>query len=364
MATMKDEQVTKTRSRSTFYYEGKRYEATGKSQKEADQKAAIKKDKLKRGEVGITGNMTVERWATEWLETYKMPVVGEGQYKNYLSHVKGVIIPAIGNLKLKDVKDIHLQKILNSRIGKSKYDLAKLRITIKAIFKKAYSSKLIFHNPAEDLELPAAEEGTHRKITDYEREKILTLAETHRAGLWIKTLLYTGMRPAETIALEWRHIDFDKQLIHVEQAVKAATNDIGAPKSKSGIRDIPIQAKLLPSLIKACGSPFEPVFIQPVTRKHHTKTSMRCWWNSFKRALNISMGAKLYRNKIIISAVAPDLTPYCLRHTFCTDLQDAGVPINMARYLMGHADISTTARIYTHTTEKAIQDAAKKMNAQ
>ncbi|MCL2216929.1 MAG: hypothetical protein FWB91_07920 [Defluviitaleaceae bacterium] len=43
------------RHRSTFYHEGKRYEATGKSQKEADQKAAIMKDKLKCGEVGISG---------------------------------------------------------------------------------------------------------------------------------------------------------------------------------------------------------------------------------------------------------------------------------------------------------------------
>ena len=32
------------------------------------------------------------------------------------------------------------------------------------------------------------------------------------------------------------------------------------------------------------------------------------------------------RLKQIISVVAADLVPYCLRHTFGTDLQDAGVP--------------------------------------
>ena len=68
----------------------------------------------------------------------------------------------------------------------------------------------------------------------------------------------------------------------------------------------------------------------------------------FKRDLDIQMGAKLERNKIIKSVVAPDLTPYCLRHTYCTDLQRAGVPINIAKELMGHADIQTTANIYTH----------------
>ena len=60
------------------------------------------------------------------------------------------------------------------------------------------------------------------------------------------------------------------------------------------------------------------------------------------------MGAKVYRNKIVESVVAPDLTPYCLRHTFCTDLQRAGVVFNVAKELMGHSDVSVTANIYTH----------------
>lgn len=72
----------------------------------------------------------------------------------------------------------------------------------------------------------------------------------------------------------------------------------------------------------------------------------------------------LYRweNNIVESKLAPDLVPYCLRHSFCTDLQDHGVPINVAKYLMGHADIQTTANIYTNTTEQVIDEAAKKIN--
>ena len=52
--------------------------------------------------------------------------------------------------------------------------------------------------------------------------------------------------------------------------------------------------------------------------------------------------------------VADDLTPYCLRHTFCTDLQRAGVSINVAKELMGHADIQTTANIYTHKDSETL----------
>ena len=353
---------TKKYERVTFTFEGVRYERKGKTLAEAHAKAAELKAALKNGEIGISANMTLKAWAEEWLEVYKRPTIGDGQYLNYRGYINNVINPQIGSMKLKDIKEIHLQKILNSRIGKSKTDLTKLRNTIRAIFLRAYQSRLIPRNPAENIELPAAVDGTHRSITDIERAAMLELAETHYAGLWIKTLLYTGIRPGETRALDWRHIDFKKELIHVELAMKTRTRKIGAPKSKAGIRDIPINKKLLQGLLAARGEPFSPVFTQPTTEKRHTESSMRCLWSNFKRELDISMGAKLYRNQIIISAVAPDLVPYCLRHTYCTDLQDFGVPINVARYLMGHSDIAMTARIYTHTTEKTLKDVANLIN--
>lgn len=89
-------------------------------------------------------------------------------------------------------------------------------------------------------------------------------------------------------------------------------------------------------------------------------------WRSFKRLVDIEMGAQLFRNQVIQHG-EPDelwetLTPYCLRHTYCTNLQNAGVPINVAKYLMGHSDISMTANIYTHTTEETVQQAADLIN--
>lgn len=79
--------------------------------------------------------------------------------------------------------------------------------------------------------------------------------------------------------------------------------------------------------------------------------------------MDIEMGARLYRNKIIVHALADDFYLYDLRHTFCTDLQAAGVPINVARELMGHADISVTSKIYTHHSDISIDDARVKMEA-
>ncbi len=351
-----------TYERVTFYHNGKQYETSGKTLKDAHAKAARKKLALETGEIGISGNMTVARWAEEWLETYKEHSVGEGQYRNYKSHIYSVIIPAIGAKKLRDVKDVDLQKILNSRAGTSGSDLSKLRMTLKALFKRARISRLIAYDPAEELELPTAKNGTHRSITASERVHILHLAEAHHAGLWIKTMMYCGLRPGETRALDWRHVDLKKKLIRIQVAMKAGTRQIDTPKTPAGVRDIPIPDSLYEALLAAKKGPFEPVFTKPLSGKRHDDKSMQAMWGNFKRELDIAMGAKLYRNKITLSVVAPDLVPYCLRHTYGTDLQDAGVPINIAKYLMGHSDISVTANIYTHVTESAIADAAKKIN--
>lgn len=83
--------------------------------------------------------------------------------------------------------------------------------------------------------------------------------------------------------------------------------------------------------------------------------------------MNIEMGCKVYRNELMpligtTFPVANDLVPYCLRHTYCTDLQSAGVPINVAKELMGHSDISITAKIYTHHSEIAFDNAKQLIN--
>ena len=78
--------------------------------------------------------------------------------------------------------------------------------------------------------------------------------------------------------------------------------------------------------------------------------------------MNISMGAKTYRNELIPPLqLAEDFTPYCLRHTYCTDLCRASIDVRAAQKLMGHANISITSDIYTHVDKGEILKAAEKL---
>ena len=334
--------------RKTARFGGKRYEATGKTELEAMTKLAEKLAAAKAGQQAVGGNMTVNAWYKEWKATYKDPKgLTPKSLGMYDEKYNGYIKPAIGHMKLKDVKDVHLQRILNSQAGRSASHVKKIRMVLQEMFKRARQSRLIPYDPAELLELPTVKQGRRRSITEEERAAILALAERHRAGLWILTLLYTGMRPGETAALTWSDVDFDHNEIHVHAAKESGSRAIKGPKTASGVRDIPIHAALLPHLLAARGKPFSLVFPTKAGTVQN-ESSMRRMWNSFRTELDLQLGAKTKDGKIVESVIADDLTPYCLRHTFCTDLQRAGVPINVAKELMGHADIQTTANIYTH----------------
>lgn len=340
--------MSKDYVRKTARYNGKKYEATGKTELEAMTKLAEKIAAAKRGEEVVGGAMTVSAWYIEWKRTYKDPKgLTSKSLSMYDEKFNGYIKPAIGYMKLREVKDVHLQRILNGQAGKSASHVKKIRMVLQEMFKRARQSRLIPYDPAELLELPHVKEGKRRSVTEEERAAILAVSEYHSSGLWILTLLYTGMRPGETAALTWSDVDFKRNEIHVHTAKESGSMTIKGPKTASGVRDIPIHSKLLPKLLEAKGDLFAPVFPNAKGGRMDDDTMYRRW-RSFCRELDIYMGAKVYQNQIIESKLSDDLTPYCLRHTFCTDLQKAGVPINVAKELMGHSDISITANIYTH----------------
>lgn len=364
--------------RKDIWYNGKSYPVRAKTIEDLWQKVALKKHALQNGEIGYNGNTSVARWMSEYLETYKKNSVGPKQYETYCSLNKNYVIPQIGTMRIKDVLPIHLQSVLNQCRGKSESLATKLRNLLRMAFRQAHKNKMILDDPSEDLALPETTAGTHRSITDFEREHILALCETHRAGLWVLTILYCGLRPGEANTLRWDNIDWDTKTMTVLTAAEAKSNRVKSTKTDAGIRLVPIPTVLLEKLRAAWDavqdqrelkSPQDEshiyVFTQPTTGRRHTHTSYIQMWRSFYRKLDIHMGAKTFRGAVIpeTSVIADDLYPYCLRHTYGTDLQTAGVSINVAKELMGHDDIKVTSKIYTHLSLDAFLSAAQRIDA-
>lgn len=84
-------------------------------------------------------------------------------------------------------------------------------------------------------------------------------------------------------------------------------------------------------------------------------------WASFRRAVDIEMGATTFKGKVLSHPLVAEITAYYLRHTCCTHWFEAGIDIKTVQYLMGRKDIATTLNIHTHVIEKSIEKAANKI---
>lgn len=355
--------------RKNFTYNGQKYSVRSKNPRDLSRKMNDKIRELEHGSPILHPEMTVDDWAGKWLDAYNSNL-----RKSSYERIRGILLnhlcKNVGKMKLNSVKPLHLQRILNDLAdsGKSKDTIKHVQQTANRLFECAKSNKLIYDNPAENLVLPRCEDaGSHRSITARERKILLCTAKTHRAGLWVCLLLYTGLRPGESAALDCD--DVQGGFIQVSKAMDNRTNEIKTPKSRAGIRNVPIPDPLA-AMLPDCRDPGIPLLTQfdrtrehRPTKKRHTKQSLKGLWKDFAAAMEETEKEMIRRMEIEPeSEPLPPITPYDLRHTYCTDLARAGVPLVTASKLMGHSSVGLTAKIYTHFDQKMAETAAAKLN--
>lgn len=332
--------------RISFTYQGKRYYVKGNTLEEVYTRKANKLRDLKENVIVYDSKVSVDVWADRAFDTYKHDNQSlydmKKRYKNYVS-------PIIGKKQIGNVRAVECQAILNGCSGMSYSHCNKLKQELAFIFEMAVENQMIPFNPAKKLKLPECSKGVRRSITENERKHLLSVYDKDPSYLLFVLILKCGCRPDEAINLIGRDIDHKEQLLHIR-----------GTKTKNSDRYVPIPDDLF-SVIKKT-KPFEPISPNREGRKH-TESSYNRLCSHLRRDMNISMGCKTYRNALVPPfPLADDFVPYCLRHTYCTDLCKAGIDVRTAQRLMGHANISITANIYTHVDLDDIKKAGEIFN--
>ena len=350
--------------------DGLKHDIKANTKKELDEKVRKLKNDIDEGYSPLkSSSVTVQKWFDKCLSEYKTNV-SEQTLTGYKSKVNSWIIPVIGHMRIKDVRPLDCQAVMNRMQGKAADTIRKVRQIMFFCFDKAVENHFIRNNPATHITAPKGCKTTHRIITEHERSIILKTIENCLHGDYIASdgryrdvdtryryvyflfILMCGCRPSEVANIQAFDIK-DIQGVHVLH--------IRGTKTDNADRLVPIPDYLY-ERIPPTDSPFAYLFTNMRGGKL-SPSNRQALWREFKRDLNITAGCRVYRNALVPPyPIAADLTPYCLRHTYCTDLELAGIDVGQASHLMGHGDVKLTANLYTHQTELSVIQAARKMS--
>lgn len=351
----------------------------GQINKELERQKVLFEEKVKHGKC-YDGNMRFSELVEVWVEDYAkihLAIKTFARYQDYLSR----ILPAIGHIKLKDLKPVHLnqfyrnleedginKKAIRDKNGKiiAKGRLAPKTIldhhrTISKILSTAVKWQLIEKNVATMADPPKV---PHKEISFLNEYEIRTLLERlneapvqYRA--MVALLIFTGIRRGELCGLEWKDIDFENRSMRIVRSSQYIGNGqviSKEPKTRSGIRQF-VLSDTICKLLKEYRR-WQLEMIMRLGDQWHDTDRLFTAWNGkpiYPDTITSWFAGFLKKNNM------RKVTLHSLRHTNATLMIAEGVDVCTVSKRLGHANTSTTLNIYAHALKSRDSEAADKL---
>lgn len=312
----------------------------GKTIRELEQKEREFLNMMDKGIVTTTDDLTVRELA-ELYNKYKKKSVADTSFRTIKTY-SNKVIEYLGHMKVKDVKLFHLDAFIDDQretLSDSSANI--LIIRLKEIFEYAVEKDMIYRSPAQSIKLLKQSDPIKRMLTDYEKELFEGADFNESEKCFVYILRYTGMRRGEILALGRQDIDLQGKKISI---TKTLADNGGkpyikqSPKTDASRRDIPILDPLYPVLKGYCENRIGLLFTNEKGKLLSNQSVDYFWTRILSKVMDFNKG----------QPIADDITPHMFRHTFASDLYDAGIDIKRAQYILGHKSIKTTLDIYTH----------------
>lgn len=294
--------------------------------------------------------ITFSQYAETWLKSHKNGISERSRTRYKLHHKK--FIESAGDKPLSQYIPSDISQFFQHYTGKSSSSILQASLAIGGVFRSAVADRIILSDPTQSIKPPKGTHGTHRAITQEERQAIHNTS--HRLRPAVMVMLYAGLRKGEAIALNIdRDVDFENRLIHVREAVHHLPNgqpEITSTKTEAGVRTIPLLDTLANELRGLHG-----LLCTSAKGLLMSDSAFDRAWQNYLKALSQTAGKPV------------TIRTHDLRHSFCTMLYDAGIDVKSSMLWMGHANETMTMRIYTHLSnqkrteaENALRQAEKK----
>lgn len=325
--------------------------------RDANKRLNEVKEEIYKEELLLPNEIILQDFLLDFLEKYKMNL-SITTYNCYMRICKKYIIPLLGDIKLCDIRPIHIQNYVDDLLDLLTPQTIKVHLNILNLaLKRAYRLKLIKENVVQFVEVPKNKKYKNEIYNAEDMKKLLEKSRETSLELPIILASGLGLRISEILGLTWNNIDFNDFTITID---KITVRDKGQvilkePKTESSIRTI--------------SAPKEIILMLKQLKKDRLAAKLR--------------GEKSHRELIFydknLNPIAQDVLSkkfryflqennlkhirfHDLRHSHVTMLIDAKVPIKVISERVGHSNINTTLNIYSHALREMDQEASDKIS--
>lgn len=253
---------------------------------------------------------------------------------------KKFIFPVVGNVTLKNVSAVELEKIkeimfADEQSARSvRYALA----VVRQVLNYARSCKVFAgENPVSHVKMPMADNERKRFLKRHEADALLEKLKEKSVHLYEISLLSlkTGARANEIFSLQWKDVDLENETIVLWDTKNKNSRYVFMTSSiKNMLRD------------KFETKNSELVF---PGRQNIKSTQVSKTFEKTVDELGLNEGISDARQKVVF---------HTLRHTFASWLAENGTSLYTIKKLMGHKTLAMTER-YAHIGDDVMQKALR-----
>lgn len=300
-------------------------------------------------------------------------------FEGYNTLVDRHIIPYFERkkLSLSEIKPSHIADFYESEFKNGRCDgkgglsiktIKMMSFIIKAALEDAAFHELILRNPASKVPLPKKEEEEKNCIflDTKSANEVLKYFRGHHLQPLIYTVLYYGLRRSEVLGLKWDAIDFANDTIEIRHTVVEYSTIVSKNKTKTKI-EAKDKTKTAAGRRKYALLPEVKEIL--LNLKEESQNNKKILGKEYRNTDYIFVwpNGNPYRpdyitktfQKVLSKNNFPRMRFHDLRHSCASILYDKGWELKDIQTWLGHADIETTANIYTHISASRKNNMAK-----
>jgi len=305
---------------------------------------------------------TVGQYLDQWLEAVR-PTLRPESYRRYQDFCRIHIIPELGSTRLAKLSPERVQSAYSRRLkaGLSGTSVQLMHGVLHKALDQAMRWELIPRNVADLVTAPRRSTPEMRTLSPEEANALLEAASGHRLEALYVLAITCGLRLGELQAVRWRDVDLEGARLRVTVTYQGMVDGkpvLAEPKTARSRREVHLSALAVAALRR-----------HRLAQLEERMRAANLWENHdlvFTNERGRPLDGNNFRQRtfapLLERAGLPKIRFHDLRHTAATLLMSQGVPIKVASEMLGHADITTTLRTYSHVLPGMQQQAADAMD--